>query len=197
MTLTNGAVSVSKEIYFCAWKNNVMMRLVSLFVLTLIFSIPAKAQTETVIYTFGTTPTDGYEPSAPLLIDASGNLFGTTSGGGTAVLCPDPSGLNSCGIVFELVKSSGNYTERVLHNFSGPLGDGDEPMAGLIMDSSGNLFGTTGFGGSGLCGATSCGTAFELVKSPSGYTENVLHMFTGFDGGFIFADLVIDSSGNL
>jgi uncharacterized repeat protein (TIGR03803 family) len=197
MTLTNGAVSVSKEIYFCAWKNNVMMRLVSLFVLTLIFSIPAKAQTETVIYTFGTTPTDGYEPSAPLLIDASGNLFGTTSGGGTAVLCPDPSGLNSCGIVFELVKSSGNYAERVLHNFSGPPGDGDEPMAGLIMDSSGNLFGTTGFGGSGLCGATSCGTAFELVKSPSGYTENVLHMFTGFDGGFIFADLVMDSSGNL
>src|SRR5271155_4665906 len=101
-----------------ARKNDVMMRLASLFVMIFVaFSVPAKAQTENVIYTFGTTPLDGYEPSSPLLIDASGNLFGTTSSGGTAVLCPDPSGPNPCGIVFELVNSSGNYTEKVLYNF--------------------------------------------------------------------------------
>jgi uncharacterized repeat protein (TIGR03803 family) len=176
-----------------------MMRFLCLLVLIFVaFSVPAKAQTETVLYKFGSTPTDGYEPAAPLLIDASGDLFGTTSGGGTAILCPDPSGPNACGTVFELINSSGSYTESVLYNFIGAPSDGDEPTTGLIADSSGNLYGTTDYGGSGFCGATSCGTAFELVKSSTGYTENVIHTFTGFDGGgFIFAGLIMDSSGNL
>jgi hypothetical protein len=174
-----------------------MMRLSALLVMIFVaFSVPVMAQTETVLYTFGSTPTDGYEPAAPLLMDASGNLFGTTSGGGTAVLCPDPSGPNACGTVFELVNSAGNYTEKVLYNFTGPP-DGDEPVAGLIADSSGNLYGTTGYGGSNLCGATTCGTVFELVKSASGYTEKVLYTFTGFDGGFPLSGLIMDSSGNL
>jgi uncharacterized repeat protein (TIGR03803 family) len=174
-----------------------MMRLSALLVMIFVaFSVPVMAQTETVLYTFGNTPTDGYEPAAPLLMDASGNLFGTTSGGGTAVLCPDPSGPNACGTVFELVNSAGNYTEKVLYNFTGPP-DGDDPTAGLIADSSGNLYGTTGYGGSNLCGATTCGTVFELVKSASGYTEKVLYTFTGFDGGFPLSVLIMDSSGNL
>ena len=161
------------------------------------FCAAAEAQSETVLYTFGNTPTDGYEPGAPLLMDGSGNLFGTTSAGGTAVLCPDPSGLNACGTVFELVNSSGTYTEKVLYNFNGAPSDGDEPTAGLIMDSSGNLYGTTGYGGPGLCGGTSCGTVFELVKSSNGYTEKVLHSFNGFDGAFPLLGLIMDSSDNL
>jgi len=174
------------------------MRLVSLLVLFLVgFPVASKAQTETVLYEFGNTPTDGYEPSAPLLIDSSGNLFGTTSAGGTSVLCPDPLGPSPCGTIFELVNSSGKYTEKVLYNFTGPPGDGRQPLAGLIMDSSGNLYGTTGYGGSGLCGATTCGTAFELVKSSSGYTERVIYMFNGFEGGFPLPGLIVDSSGNL
>ncbi len=175
-----------------------MMRVSSFLAMTFMaFSTPVMAQMETVLYTFGSTPNDGYEPAAPLLMDGSGNLFGSTSGGGTAVLCPDPSGPNACGTVFELVKSSGNYTENVLYNFTGAPGDGDEPTAGLVTDSSGNLYGTTGYGGSGLCGATSCGTVYELVKSPSGYTEKVLYMFNGFDGAFPLPGLIMDSSGNL
>jgi uncharacterized repeat protein (TIGR03803 family) len=174
-----------------------MMRLLSMLVIFVAFSVPVMAQTETVLYTLGNTPIDGYEPAAPLLMDASGNLFGTTSGGGTAVLCPDPSGPNACGTVFELVNSSGNYTESVLYNFTGAPDDGDEPTAGLVMDSSGNLYGTTGYGGSGLCGATSCGTVYELVKSSSGYAEKVLYMFNGFDGAFPLPGLIMDSSGNL
>jgi len=174
-----------------------MPRLAFLFVLIfLAFSVPAKAQTEKVLYDFGSSPTDGYEPSAPLLMDGWGNLFGTTSAGDTSGLCPDPSGPNACGTVFELVNSSGKYTEKILYNFSGPP-DGDVPMAGLIMDSSGNLYGTTGYGGSGLCGDTTCGTVFELVKSASGYTETVLYSFTGYDGAFPLAGLIMDSSGNL
>jgi uncharacterized repeat protein (TIGR03803 family) len=162
------------------------------------FSPLARAQTETVLYEFGSSiPTDGFEPSGALLMDRSGNLFGTTSGGGTAVLCPDPTGPSPCGTVFELVNSSGSYTEKVLYNFVGPPNDGDEPLSGLVMDSSGNLYGTTGYGGLEICGATSCGIVFELVKSSSGYTEQVLHQFAGTDGAFPLAGLIMDSSGNL
>jgi uncharacterized repeat protein (TIGR03803 family) len=182
----------------CVGKKSATVRRAGLAVLIFAtLSVPARAQTETVLYTFGSTPTDGYEPAAPLLIDSSGNLFGTTSAGGTAVLCPDPSGLNPCGTVFELVNSSGNYTEKVLYNFAGLPSDGFEPLAGLIADSAGNLYGTTAYGGSNFCGATTCGTVFELVKSSNGYTEKVLYMFTGYGGGFVFSTLVIDSAGNL
>ena len=160
-------------------------------------SVPVRAQTETVIYAFGNKPTDGYEPAAALLLDSGGNLLGTTSGGGTSVLCPDPSGPNPCGTVFKLSNSQDNYTETVLHNFSGPPNDGDEPLAGLITDSSGNLYGTTGYGGANSCGASSCGTVFELEKNPTGYTEKILYAFTGFDGGNPLAGLIIDSSANL
>ena len=131
---------------------------------------------------------------ASLLIDGSGNLFGTTSGGRTAGLCPDPTGFNARCNVFELVNSSGSYTEKVLNNFTGPPSDGDDPVAGLITDSSGNLYGTTGYAGSGLCGDITCGTAFELVKSSNGYIEKTasyVHRFRRwirsiwFDNGFI------------
>lgn len=176
--------------------SNAMCRALLVLVAILGFSVPLIAQTETILYKFGNTSTDGFEPSAPLLIDSSGNLFGTTSAGGTAILCPDPSGLNSCGTVFELSKTSGNHTESVLYNFTGPP-DGDEPTAGLISDSFGNLYGTTGFGGSNACGASSCGTVFELVKSATGYTEKVLYEFTGFEGANPLAGLVMDASGNL
>jgi len=183
---------------FVARTSQEIMRIVSLFVLIFVtFSVSAQAQTETLLYDFGSTPTDGYDPLAPVLLDGSGDLFGTTLRGGAAGPCAEPSGPIACGIVFELVKSSGTYTEKVLHNFTGPPTDGDEPAAGLIADSSGNLYGSTGTGGSGLCGSNSCGTVFELVKSSNGYTETVLHMFTGLDGEEPLAGLIIDSARNL
>jgi len=164
-------------------------------------SLPARAQTEAVLHDFGATPTDGYGTSAPLLIDGSGNLFGTTSlGSGT--LC-DLAEVFGCGIVYELVKSSNAYTEKVLYSFgsSSPTTDGASPQAGLIADTAGNLYGTTTYGGSSNCildiGVDGCGTVFELVKSATGYTEKVLYAFTGFDGAYPYAGLVIDSSGNL
>ncbi len=192
-----GPVSDGRDVH-CVRKNRAMTRIAFLLGLSLTsLSVHAMAQTETVLYTFGRTPADGTEPAAPLLLDGSGNLFGTTSGGGTAVLCPDPSGLNACGTVFELVNSSGNYKENVLYNFIGAPSDGDEPTAGLIMDASGNLYGTTGYGGPDICGLSSCGTAFELVKSSSGYTKKLLHNFTGFDGANPLSGLIRDTSGNL
>jgi uncharacterized repeat protein (TIGR03803 family) len=136
-----------------------------------------------VLYSFGSMPGDGYLPEAGLVMDSSGNLYGTTSGGGASVY----------GTVFELVNSSGTYTEKVLYSFTDTNGDGANPYAGLILDSSGNLYGTTAWGG-----ASNCGTVFELVNSSGTYTEKVLYSFTGFgDGGIPFAGLITDSSGNL
>jgi len=86
-------------------------------------------------------------------------------------------------------------TETVIHAFTGPTSDGANPRAGLTQDGAGNFYGTTEVGG-----AYDRGTVFELVKSSSGYTMNVLHSFnddTANDGGVPRADLVMDGSGNL
>lgn len=178
------------------------MRLASLVVLILVaFSVPAGAQTETVVYSFGSAPIDGYQPAAPLLMDGAGNLFGTTVLG-SDTLC-DLGEVFGCGTVYELVKSSNGYTEKLLYSFgsSSPTSDGASPQAGLIMDAAGNLYGTTTYGGSSNClldiGSDGCGTVFELVKSSTGYTEEVLYTFTGFDGAYPLAGLTIDSAGNL
>jgi uncharacterized repeat protein (TIGR03803 family) len=175
--------------------------LLCLLLLLLSISIPARAQTETVLYAFGTTPADGFEPAGGVVVDSSGNLFGTTSEG-SETLC-DFGEVYGCGIVYELMKSSNGYTEKVLYSFgtSSPTADGASPFAGLIADAAGNLYGTTTYGGSSNClldlGVDGCGTVVELVKSSTGYTESVLYTFTGFDGAYPYASLTMDSLGNL
>ncbi len=140
---------------------------------------------EKVLYSFTDSNGDGVNPEAALSMDSSGNLYGTTWGGGA----------NSAGTVFELVNSSGTYTEQVLHSFNYySNSDGAYPNAGLIMDSSGNLYGTTVQGG-----ANYAGTVFELVNSSGTYTEQVLYSFTNSngDGAAPSAGVIMDSSGNL
>jgi uncharacterized repeat protein (TIGR03803 family) len=85
-------------------------------------------------------------------------------------------------------------TETVLHSFTGS--DGAFPLAGLIADSAGNLYGTTVSGGTGGCSqGAGCGVVFKV--SPSG-TETVLYSFTGgSDGAFPEAGLIADRAGNL
>ena len=179
-----------------------MIRLSSLLGLILMgVCVAAWGQTETVLHSFGSTSNDGYGPLGGLLMDSSGNLFGTASEG-PSIVC-DGSYVFGCGIVFELVKSSNGYTGSLLYSFgsNSPTTDGASPEAGLITDASGNLYGTTVYGGSFDClidaGADGCGTVFKLVKSPSGYTETVLYAFTGSDGAYPYAGLTMDSSGNL
>lgn len=145
------------------------------------------AGTETVLYSF-TGGADGAFPFGGLLRNSAGNLYGTTSAGGISTGNCYPSG---CGVVF-MVTPAGK--ETVLHSFTGSP-DGASPYAGLIADSSDNLYGTTFNGGTGAC-TNGCGVVFELDKAG---TESVLHSFTGYpvDGAFPSAGLVRDSSGNL
>jgi uncharacterized repeat protein (TIGR03803 family) len=122
---------------------------------------------------------DGAFPEAGLVMDSSGNLYGTTTGGGSSTNCP-----NGCGTVFRLDPSG---TLTMLHTFS--YGDGYSPVAALVRDPSGNLYGTTFYGGS-----SGYGTVFKL--DPSG-TLTVLHSFSGSEGENPKGVLVRDSSGNL
>jgi uncharacterized repeat protein (TIGR03803 family) len=133
---------------------------------------------ETVLHSF--SGSDGEYPSSDLVIDAAGNLYGTTSAGGTG--CSRHPG---CGVVFK-IDSSGN--ETVLHRFSGP--DGEYPNAGLVRDAAGNLYGDTQSGGSSKYD----GVVFKL--DPSG-NETVLLNFKGANGRQPSADLLLDASGNL
>jgi uncharacterized repeat protein (TIGR03803 family) len=140
-----------------------------------------------VLYTFLGEP-DGRSPRDRLVMDNEGNLYGTTvAGGSPAPGCDYGSG---CGAIFKL-NSSG--TEKILYRFKGES-DGGSPLAGVIRDAAGNLYGTTTCGGSRLCAGGGYGTVFEL-KAGGAYT--VLHTFTGGADGAIPNTLVEDGSGNL
>ncbi|MGH6838940.1 MAG: choice-of-anchor tandem repeat GloVer-containing protein [Methylocella sp.] len=149
------------------------------------------APVETVLHTFCSLPgcTDGRQPQAGLIADSNGNLYGTTTNGGSGTSAACTNGLGEvlgCGTVFKLSPSG---TETVLYSFTGGT-DGGFPFAGLIADSSGNLYGTTLAGG-----VSGEGVVFKLT--PSG-TETVLYSLTGgSDGGAPEGGLTADSSGNL
>jgi uncharacterized repeat protein (TIGR03803 family) len=149
--------------------------------------------TEQVLHSFNYNGTDGNGPFAGLVFDAAGNLYGTTTRGGS-----DQSCTYGCGTVFELTPTAGGtWTEKVLHNFSNDGTDGNYPEAGLTFDTAGNLYGTTASGGSESCFG-GCGTVFELTPAAGGtWTERVLHTFGGADGDEPRAGLVFDASGNL
>lgn len=137
---------------------------------------------EKILYSLGSTSTDGTYPYAGLIFDSAGNLYGTTSEGGTF----------GYGTVFELTLKSGNWTETILHNFNNDGTDGVNPYASLIFDSAGNLYGTTGLGGADLKG-----TVFELTLTAGTWTETVLHSFSEVDGYEPASSLIFDASGNL
>jgi uncharacterized repeat protein (TIGR03803 family) len=159
--------------------------LLAVFTGALLFIGTAIAQTENVLYSFQ-GGTDGTNPSTGLMADARGDLFGTTTDGGSG---PCTGG---CGTVFELQRrSGGHWTEAVIYNFQGGA-DGAAPAANLIFDSAGNLYGTTIGGGKSLDG-----TVFQLTPSGGDWMETVIHSFTDKDGAYPVAGLTLDHSGNL
>jgi uncharacterized repeat protein (TIGR03803 family) len=133
---------------------------------------------------------DGADPLTSLTLDGAGNLYGTTPRGGGGNCAPP------CGTVFQLVANSdGTWTENLLHQFSGGS-DGENPLAGVIFDAAGNLYGTTSAGGfNDPC----CGTVFELAHNSDGsWTKSVLYNFKGgSDGDMPMSNLIFDGAGNL
>lgn len=145
----------------------------------------AQAQTYKLLYSFA-GGTDGGGPYAALILDTQGNLYGTTTGGGTY----------SNGTVFKANKTG---KEKVLYSFTGTGGDGARPYSALVRDAQGNFYGTTAFGGNPGCslgGETGCGVVYKLSATGK---EKVLYSFTGTggDGEFPYAGLVRDAQGNL
>jgi uncharacterized repeat protein (TIGR03803 family) len=158
---------------------------------------PQATSVEKVLYSFGGvlggTAGDGNYPVAGVIMDSAGNLYGTTPNGGAY----------GGGTVFELIYSSGAYSEKILYSFTGPvgvysglLGDGANPVGALIMDAAGSLYGTTQNGGTY---GNNGGTVFELIYYKGTYHEVILHSFTGADGDGLYpsAGLTMDSGGNL
>ena len=141
---------------------------------------------EKVLHFFNHSAKDGYLPYAGLIFDSAGNLYGTTVGGGT----------DNSGIAFELSpRGNGSWKEKVLHSFSLKGDDGNQPHASLILDPAGNLYGTTVGGG-----ADGFGTVFKLTPNKDGsWKEKVLHSFdlNGKDGLQPDGGLILDSAGNL
>ena len=140
--------------------------------------------TETVLHAF-LGPPDGESPGfGGLVFDQAGNLYGTTASGGAG----------SCGTVFQLAASGSGWTENVIHSFNFN-GDGCEPVGGLIVDHTGNLYGTTVFAPSD----NDNGTVFELTPSGGQWTytllSNILEPFFGITGPF--GTLAMDTTGNL
>jgi uncharacterized repeat protein (TIGR03803 family) len=142
-----------------------------------------------VLHNFSGGTSDGANPAAGLVTNSKGVLYGTTYSGGSS----------GNGTVFEMVPGSGGvWTETVLYHFKGGT-DGANPLAALVLASSGALYGTTYQGGSvtTTCGTTTCtytnwGTVFQLAPGASGWTENVLYTFTGGrDGGAPESALII------
>jgi len=147
--------------------------------------------TETVLHQFTGGPNDGYGPLGGLIVDAAGNLYGTTGWGGAY------SGIFlGWGTVFELSPATGGgWTEQILHSFNDNGDDGWHPETGVIFDAAGNLYGTTLSGG-----AYVYGTVFQLTPTTGGgWTETVLHGFddNGTDGQSPSAGVILDSAGNL
>ena len=153
----------------------------------------ANGWTETTLYSFGATQTDGTAPGCTMVFDEEGNLYGTTETGG----------LYGAGTVFELLRSGSNWTEEILYNFS-DMPDGAWPLGPLTFDSQGNLYGTTNGGGIRTTDCIinrfdGCGTVFELARVDDVWTENQLYAFQGSptDGQWPSTGVIFDTSGNL
>jgi uncharacterized repeat protein (TIGR03803 family) len=133
--------------------------------------------TEKMLHRFTGANGDGCGPDGTLLMDKNGSLFGVTVGCGAGY-----------GTIFKLVNRNGRYVESVLHKFSSS--EGNSPTGPIVMDKSGNLYGTTVFGG----GCQTCGTVWELS---AGKLTTLVNMDLNTTGIEPFGGLTMDPSGNL
>src|SRR5215468_7698755 len=153
---------------------------VALIVVLVLAPGASAARKYKVLYSFS-GGADGGQPGAGLIFDGAGNLYSTTSQGGTY----------GNGVVFELIHNSdGSWTEGVLYSFTGGS-DGGTPYSALTFDTKGNLYGTTSVGGT-----YGYGTVFQLTPSGGGWTETVIYSFTGgSDGANPWYGVIFDAAG--
>jgi uncharacterized repeat protein (TIGR03803 family) len=136
------------------------------FVLVLLVTHAVSAQ---IVFTFPTDGSGGTSPTGGLISDAAGNLYGTTASGGA----------HQQGAVYKLSFANGAWTEEVLYSFNGGADDGADPESALLLEATGDLYGTTAGGG-----ASNNGTVFKLSPDDTGgWIETVVHAFKGTDGG--------------
>jgi uncharacterized repeat protein (TIGR03803 family) len=164
------------------------IRILTLLLSSIALLTTLQAQTETVLYNFGASGNnDGNQPLSSLISDTAGNLYGTTSFGGSS----------QQGTVFKLIKGASGWTETQLHDFTGGK-DGGQPCGGLVSDGAGNLYGATTTGGS-----RNLGVIFKLSPTTSApWKETVLFNFSPSSGGpppytWYPLTLVMDGSGSL
>ena len=150
--------------------------------------------TETILHSFDNNGYDGNNPWAGMILDAAGNLYGTTIYGGSR-------SSSGGGAVFKLTPAAGGgWAETILHSFEHSATSGQFPRGNLIIDASGNLYSTTLDGGHSTLCPDGCGTTFKLTPGASGtWTETLLNSFGRGknDGQYPYAGLTIDAAGNL
>ena len=166
---------------------------IALAMLTLVSTASAEWK-EKVLYSFQGGTNDGPVPAGGVVFDKQGNLYGATTDGGMVYQLAPPA-------------EQGNpWTETVLYTFKGKqYNDGDLPNGGLLIDSQGNLYGVTAYGGSGDCVLlgtnVGCGTVYELSppqQKGDPWTETILYSFPTAKQGYLpNGDLVFDGDGNL
>ena len=128
-----------------------------------------------VIFTFANPATNGTDPNGTPVLDSAGNIYGTTYAGGA----------DNVGLVYKLsLGTTGKWKEQVLHTFDGTYGG--NPLAGLVFDSAGNLYGTTSQGG-----RFSDGIIYEMVAGSTGYKFRVLNGFGGENGNGSYASMIV------
>ena len=139
--------------------------------------------TENILYSFGSYPGDGTRPRAGVVFDSKGNVYGTTTEGGTYGI----------GTAFELMPNGqGGWSESLLYSFTGGA-DGSAPSSGLTIGSAGRLYGTTSLGG-----LKNTGTVFEITPTLDGWIQNVIHSFGDrIDGQNPMGGVTFDTFGNL
>ncbi|MGC2246232.1 MAG: choice-of-anchor tandem repeat GloVer-containing protein [Terriglobales bacterium] len=139
-----------------------------------------------VLHSFKAGRTDGSIPQGTPVLDGAGNIYGTTFEGGAT---------RGMGTVWKLTPGPpGQYTQNILHNFIWSYGS--NPRAAVVLDSSGNIYGTTAYGIHKSPCYDGCGTLFELTKNGSNYEWMLVWNFNGTDGGNPVDTLILDG-GNL
>jgi len=134
---------------------------------------------------------DGQQPTSGVVLDAAGNVYGTTTNGGLPVSGCDFLG---CGTVYELSSTGGSWKETVIYN-AGNGREGFDLINGLTFDAAGNLYGTTS---GGIGGTYGCGTVFKLSPTSGGsWSESLFFAFNSSDGCGPSGNLIFDAAGNL